>query len=96
MLFCFRLICVGTVTKVVGRLLRVHFDGWESSYDQWIDCQSPDIYPVGWCEMVGYPLEGPKPKGELGNLFKILVCDWLLVRHVSELPLNVKVLNTGM
>ena len=67
MLFCFRLICVGTVTKVVGRLLRVHFDGWESSYDQWIDCQSPDIYPVGWCEMVGYPLEGPKPKGELGN-----------------------------
>lgn len=62
--FLFRLICVGTVTKVVGRLLRVHFDGWESSYDQWIDCESPDIYPVGWCEMVGYPLEGPKPKGK--------------------------------
>ena len=54
-----RLICVGTVTDVVGRLLRVHFNGWHSTYDQWVDCQSPDIYPVGWCEMVGYHLEGP-------------------------------------
>ncbi|XP_013413115.1 MBT domain-containing protein 1 [Lingula anatina] len=57
-----RLICVASVTQIVGRLLRIHFDGWEKEYDQWIDCQSPDIYPVGWCEMVGYHLEGPKTK----------------------------------
>ena len=68
-----RLICVGTVTQVVGRLLRIHFDGWESTYDQWIDCESPDIYAVGWCEMVGYHLEGPKPKGEIG------LCDIKLI-----------------
>ncbi|ELT89486.1 hypothetical protein CAPTEDRAFT_108770, partial [Capitella teleta] len=58
-----RLICVSTVTRVVGRLLRVHFDGWDVTYDQWVDCTSADIYPVGWCEMVGYHLEGPRPKG---------------------------------
>ena len=51
------------MVKVVGRLLRIHFDGWESSYDQWVDCESPDIYPAGWCEMVNYHLEGPKNKG---------------------------------
>ena len=62
---CYRLICVATVVRVVGRLLRIHFDGWESSYDQWIDSESPDIYPVGWCEMTGYHLEGPKLKGLL-------------------------------
>ncbi|XP_064636083.1 MBT domain-containing protein 1-like isoform X2 [Lineus longissimus] len=55
-----RLLCVGAVGRVVGRLLRIHFDGWETEYDQWVDCQSPDIYPVGWCEMVGYNLEGPR------------------------------------
>lgn len=55
-----RLICVGKVTKVVGRLLRVHFDGWDESYDQWCDCESPDLFPVGWCQVVRYPLEPPR------------------------------------
>ncbi|XP_059152588.1 MBT domain-containing protein 1-like isoform X2 [Physella acuta] len=59
-----RLICVATVTKVVGRLLRIHFDGWENNYDQWIDCQSPDIYPVGWCEVMKHSLEGPRSRLE--------------------------------
>ena len=55
-----RLVCVARVKEVKGRLLKVHFDGWETEFDQWIDCQSPDLYPVGWCNMVGYKLEGPK------------------------------------
>ncbi|KAJ8984576.1 hypothetical protein NQ317_006038 [Molorchus minor] len=54
-----RLVCVATVAKVVGRLLKVHFDGWEDEYDQWLDCESPDVYPVGWCQSVGHKLEGP-------------------------------------
>lgn len=63
-----RLICVGTVTRVIGRLLRIHFDGWDVTYDQWCDCESPDLYPVGWCEMVDYHLEGPKNMGMNCNL----------------------------
>ncbi|KRT84601.1 Sterile alpha motif containing protein, partial [Oryctes borbonicus] len=55
-----RLVCVATIAKVVGRLLKVHFDGWEEEYDQWLDCESPDIYPVGWCQSVGHKLEGPR------------------------------------
>ncbi|CAM1302880.1 MBTD1 (predicted) [Pycnogonum litorale] len=55
-----RLICVATVTHVIGRLLRIHFDGWEDNYDQWCDCESVDIYPVGWSESVSYPLEPPR------------------------------------
>ncbi|XP_030058906.1 lethal(3)malignant brain tumor-like protein 2 isoform X3 [Microcaecilia unicolor] len=54
-----RLICVATVTCVVQRLLRIHFDGWDDEYDQWVDCESPDIYPVGWCELTGYQLQPP-------------------------------------
>merc|ERR1719193_3075858 len=55
-----RLVCVSTVSRVVGHLLKVHFDGWEEDYDQWMDCDSVDIYPVGWCELVGHRLEGPR------------------------------------
>ncbi|XP_048356176.1 lethal(3)malignant brain tumor-like protein 2 isoform X2 [Sphaerodactylus townsendi] len=54
-----RLICVATVKRVVQRLLRIHFDGWDNEYDQWVDCESPDIYPVGWCELIGYQLQPP-------------------------------------
>ncbi|XP_078093729.1 lethal(3)malignant brain tumor-like protein 2 isoform X2 [Mustelus asterias] len=54
-----RLICVATVTRVVNRLLRIHFDGWDDEYDQWVDCESPDVYPVGWCELTGYQLQMP-------------------------------------
>ena len=63
-----RLICVATITKVVGRLLRVHFAGWDDSYDQWCDCESPDLFPVGWCQLVNYPLEPPKEEDGLQNV----------------------------
>ncbi|KAG8196548.1 hypothetical protein JTE90_003565 [Oedothorax gibbosus] len=55
-----RLICVAYVTKVVGRLLKVHFDGWEEDYDQWCDCESPDLFPIGWCDAFSYRLEAPR------------------------------------
>ncbi|CAL8079732.1 unnamed protein product [Orchesella dallaii] len=56
-----RLICVATISHIVGRLLKIHFDGWEEEYDQWLDARSPDIYPVGWCELVNHKLEAPRP-----------------------------------
>lgn len=72
-----RLICVATVKRVVHRLLSIHFDGWDNEYDQWVDCESPDIYPVGWCELTGYQLQPPvatglgscSPKGLLTFIF---------------------------
>jgi len=54
------LVCVATVAKVAENLIRVHFDGWGDDFEQWIDCQSTNIYPIGWCELVGYKLEPPK------------------------------------
>ncbi|XP_041818353.1 lethal(3)malignant brain tumor-like protein 2 [Chelmon rostratus] len=54
-----RLVCVATVKRCVGRLLLIHFDGWEDEFDQWINHESPDIYPVGWCELMGYQLQPP-------------------------------------
>ncbi|KAG8446375.1 hypothetical protein GDO86_014000 [Hymenochirus boettgeri] len=62
-----RLVCVATVTRIIHRLLRIHFDGWEDEYDQWVDCESPDLYPVGWCQLTGYQLQPPAPQSNKDN-----------------------------
>lgn len=62
-----RLVCVATVTRIVHRLLRIHFDGWEDEYDQWVDCESPDLYPVGWCQLTGYQLQPPASQSKDGT-----------------------------
>lgn len=59
-----KLICVATVVAVVNRLIRLNFDGWDKKFDQWVDFESCDIYPVGWCHLVGYKLESPPKNNE--------------------------------
>ncbi|KAL9953264.1 hypothetical protein ACROYT_G040653 [Oculina patagonica] len=43
------LICVATVTNVIGNHFLVHFDEWDDSYDYWCGDDCPYIRPVGWC-----------------------------------------------
>lgn len=62
-----RLVCVATIAKAVGRLIKIHFNGWDESYDQWCDCESPELFPVGWCDLVGYPLEPPNSDSTVGG-----------------------------
>ncbi|XP_062976283.1 MBT domain-containing protein 1 isoform X1 [Elgaria multicarinata webbii] len=62
-----RLVCVATVTRIIHRLLRIHFDGWEDEYDQWVDCESPDLYPVGWCQLTSYQLQPPASQSSRDN-----------------------------
>lgn len=68
-----RLVCVATVKRCVGRLLLIHFDGWENEFDQWVDYDSPDIYPVGWCELMGYQLQPPPEAGKTRPLSSVLL-----------------------
>uniref|UniRef100_A0A8C4TKA4 Mbt domain containing 1 n=1 Tax=Erpetoichthys calabaricus TaxID=27687 RepID=A0A8C4TKA4_ERPCA len=66
-----RLVCVATVTRIVHRLLRIHFDGWEDEYDQWVDCESPDLYPAGWCELTSYQLQPPAAQTPRDNQMSV-------------------------
>eukprot|EP00096_Caligus_rogercresseyi_P009408 TRINITY_DN3194_c0_g1_i1.p1 TRINITY_DN3194_c0_g1~~TRINITY_DN3194_c0_g1_i1.p1 ORF type:complete len:793 (-),score=204.32 TRINITY_DN3194_c0_g1_i1:748-3126(-) len=43
------LICVASIAEVQGYRLRLHFDGFPDSYDFWECGNSPNIFPVGWC-----------------------------------------------
>ena len=44
---------------ISGYRIRLHFDGYTSSYDFWQNADSLDIYPAGWCEQHRQKLETP-------------------------------------
>ncbi|XP_026701614.1 lethal(3)malignant brain tumor-like protein 3 isoform X2 [Athene cunicularia] len=52
--------CVLTVAEVCGYRIRLHFDGYPDCYDFWVNADSSDIHPVGWCEKTGHKLHPPK------------------------------------
>ena len=56
------LVRAATIAEVNEYRLRIHFDGWDDIYDDWFEADSLDLYPVGWCEKTGHPLETPLSK----------------------------------
>uniref|UniRef100_A0A8C6VQI2 SAM domain-containing protein n=1 Tax=Naja naja TaxID=35670 RepID=A0A8C6VQI2_NAJNA len=54
------LFCVLSVAEVQGYRMRLHFDGYSEFYDFWVNADSTDIHPVGWCEKTGHKLLPPK------------------------------------
>ena len=48
---------VATITNIMGRMLQLFFDGQQKF--QFVDFESPDIYPIGWCKRTGHPLHSP-------------------------------------
>ena len=44
------LICVASVAQVQGFRILVHFDGFSKAHDFWENANSPNLFPVGWCE----------------------------------------------
>ncbi|XP_015233273.1 PREDICTED: lethal(3)malignant brain tumor-like protein 1 isoform X1 [Cyprinodon variegatus] len=49
-----------TVAEVCGYRLRLHFDGYSDCHDFWVNANSPDIHPAGWCESTSHKLHTPK------------------------------------
>ena len=45
---------VATIFNVIGRILLLLFDGHNKF--QYVDYESEDIYPIGWCMKTGHPL----------------------------------------
>uniref|UniRef100_A0A8C4RQW7 L3MBTL histone methyl-lysine binding protein 3 n=1 Tax=Erpetoichthys calabaricus TaxID=27687 RepID=A0A8C4RQW7_ERPCA len=56
--------CVLTVAEVCGYRMRLHFDQYSECYDFWVNANSSDIHPVGWCEKTGHKLNPPKGERE--------------------------------
>ncbi|XP_032408099.1 lethal(3)malignant brain tumor-like protein 4 isoform X1 [Xiphophorus hellerii] len=56
--------CVLTVAEVIGCRLRLHIDGYSECYDFWVNADSPDIRPAGWCREHRHKLHPPKGHSE--------------------------------
>ncbi|CAB1349729.1 unnamed protein product [Coregonus sp. 'balchen'] len=56
--------CVLSVAEVIGYRLRLHIDSYSECYDFWVNADSPDIRPAGWCESTGHQLHPPKGYNE--------------------------------
>lgn len=54
-----QLIRVATVDDVRDHQIRIKFDGWPDKYSYWVDDDSTDIHPIGWCQKTQHPLEPP-------------------------------------
>nr|XP_009666074.1 PREDICTED: lethal(3)malignant brain tumor-like protein 4 isoform X2 [Struthio camelus australis] len=65
------LIRVATIVDKDDRRIKIHFDGWDRNYDFWVDADSPDVHPVGWCAKTGHALQVPLgavgPVGTVGQ-----------------------------
>ncbi|XP_061216618.1 lethal(3)malignant brain tumor-like protein 3 isoform X4 [Neopsephotus bourkii] len=53
------LIRVATIVDKDDHRIKIHFDGWDRHYDFWVDADSPDVHPVGWCAKTGHALQVP-------------------------------------
>ncbi|KAL3869479.1 hypothetical protein ACJMK2_042156 [Sinanodonta woodiana] len=53
------LIRVASIVDVQDYMVKIHFDGWSDAYDYWLDDDSPDLHPPGWCAKTGHPLAPP-------------------------------------
>nr|XP_040126451.1 lethal(3)malignant brain tumor-like protein 4 [Ictidomys tridecemlineatus] len=69
-----RLIRVATIIEVDDQRVKVHFDGWDHKYDYWQEADSPDIHPIGWCDVTGHPLEVPHRANDVKILPGQAVC----------------------
>jgi lethal(3)malignant brain tumor-like protein len=45
---------------LVGYRIRLHFDGYSDSHDFWVNADSENLFPCGWCEKNGQKLQSPK------------------------------------
>lgn len=53
------LFCVCSVADKKGFRIKLHFDGYHSTFDFWVNADSKDIFPAGWCNKTARDLQSP-------------------------------------
>lgn len=59
------LIRPAVITQIQDYYIKVLFIGWPDRYAYWVDDDSSNIFPPGYCKKTGHPIECPL--GELMN-----------------------------
>ena len=45
---------------LTGYRIKLHFDGYSDNYDFWVNADSMDIFPAGWCEKNNHRFHPPR------------------------------------
>lgn len=45
------------IIEVKSFKLKILFEGWPEDYAYWVEDDSPDIHPIGWCQATKHPIE---------------------------------------
>lgn len=53
------LIRPATVVARKGHRVKIHLDQWPIDYCFWLEDDSPDLHPIGWCDATRHKLEPP-------------------------------------
>lgn len=53
-------ICVMSVVDIKGYRICLHFDSYSTKFDFWVNADSNNIFPPGWCEKNNLVLQVPK------------------------------------
>lgn len=61
-----------TVVAHKGHRVKLHLDCWPNDYCFWLEDDSPDLHPIGWCDATDHNLE--PPPGHLITTSKIPPC----------------------
>lgn len=56
------IIRIAKIIDVQHNDIKVLYDGFDVNYAYWIENDSPDIYPVGWCLKTDHPITVPPGK----------------------------------
>ena len=54
-----KLFCVCTIEEKLGYRIKLHFDGYPACYDFWVNADSPNIFPAGFCHSTNRVLQTP-------------------------------------
>lgn len=76
------LFCICTVVGLCGYRVKLHFDGYHSSYDFWANADSVDLFHVGWCNRTGRELQWPHRR--IGNSRETSTFDWTEYLRTSK------------
>lgn len=56
------LFCVATITEKCGYRIKIQFDGYSAAYAFWVNANTNEIFPAGFCSKTGRELEYPGQK----------------------------------
>ena len=69
---------------LLGKEVKIHFDGWTDAYDYWCPTDAIELHPVGWCRKNNWELQQPR-----GTHYMYIVLASYLIHYIHIYLLHI-------